>query len=250
MSSVRTSCLPPKPPPTRPATTRIWSSGRPKTRQSVRRTRNGHLAGRADLEPAVVVDRGDGGVGLQRRVLHPLGAVGLLVDEVRRGEAAATSAQFGVQLGHDVLLRPADACRGGVLVAVDRGAPGRMASCGVNTASSTWYSTLSARTPASAAATVRRRRRRPAARRTAPRRPAPGCRPGRRCRARAGPWRTAAPGASSWVKTATTPGIRRAPRLVDGQHPGVGVRRAQELQVQQPGQLLRRDVQGVAGLRR
>ena len=34
------------------------------------------------------------------------------------------------------------------------GAPGRIASCGVNTASSTWYSTFSARTPASAAATV------------------------------------------------------------------------------------------------
>ena len=41
MSSVRTSCLPPKPPPTRPVTTRIRSSFRPKTRPRVRRTRNG-----------------------------------------------------------------------------------------------------------------------------------------------------------------------------------------------------------------
>ena len=80
----------------------------------------GHLAGGADLEPAVVVDQGDGGVGLQGGVLHPLGAVGLLVDEIRGGEGRGDVAQFGVQLGHDVLFRPADAGRRGVLVAVDQ----------------------------------------------------------------------------------------------------------------------------------
>ena len=59
-------------------------------------------------------------MGLQRGVLHPLGAVGLFVDEVRGGEGRRDVAQLGVQLGHDVPFRPADAGRGGVLVPVDR----------------------------------------------------------------------------------------------------------------------------------
>ncbi len=41
MSSVSISCLPPKPPPTRPATTRTYSCGRSYSAHSARRVRNG-----------------------------------------------------------------------------------------------------------------------------------------------------------------------------------------------------------------
>ena len=79
-----------------------------------------HLAGGADLEPAVVVNGGDGGVRFQRGVLHALGPVGLFVDEIGLGKPGGNTAEFRMQLRHDVPFGPADACGGRVLFAVDR----------------------------------------------------------------------------------------------------------------------------------
>ncbi len=69
-------------------------------------------------------------VRFQRDVLHPLGPVRLLVDEVGRGESGGNVAEFGVDLGHDVVLRAGNPGRFRVLLPVDRGRPGQQASCG------------------------------------------------------------------------------------------------------------------------
>ena len=82
------------------------------------------LAGGADQQPPVTAEGGDGGMGFERRVLHPLGPVRVLVDEVRRGEPGRHIAELGMQFRHDVPLRPADAGRGCVLVPVEGGGAG------------------------------------------------------------------------------------------------------------------------------
>ena len=81
-SSVRTSCLPPKPPPTRPATTCTRSSVQPEHPAQGAPDQERNLAGGTDLEPAFGINGGDGRVGFKGHVLDALGPVGLFVDEV------------------------------------------------------------------------------------------------------------------------------------------------------------------------
>ena len=61
---------------------------------------------------------------------------------------------------------------------------------------------------------------------------------------RAARWRTAVRGASSWVSTAMHARHRQRGRGVDADDPGVGVRRAQQLHVQQAGRRRRRGCSG------
>ena len=185
-------------------------------------------------------------MGLQGGVLHPLGAVGLLVDEVRGGEGRRDVAQFGVQLGHDVLLRPADAGRRGVLVAVDqRGAGAHGVLRGED---GVQHLVLHLQ------------------------RPDAGFRRGHGVGDDGGDPLPDEPdhvvehpgvvrvvgvelvlGRGKQLRGRVLVGEDRLDagnpqrvRGVDGQHAGVGVRRAQEFHVQEPGQLVRGDVQGVA----
>ena len=57
-------------------------------------------------------------------VLHPLGLVRVFVDEVRGREAVSNAAQFGMDLGHHVVMRPGNTGCFPVLLTVNRRGPG------------------------------------------------------------------------------------------------------------------------------
>ncbi len=84
-----------------------------------------HLRGRPHDEPPVVVERRDGAVRLERRVLHAVGAVRGLVHDVGLREPALDVAELAVHLGDDVRLRPRDTRGGGVELGVHERGAGR-----------------------------------------------------------------------------------------------------------------------------
>ena len=69
---------------------------------------NGDCERGADVQPLVLVDPGDRAVRLQVRVLAAVRRVGPLVDDVRLGEASLDVADTAVDVDQDVALRVAD----------------------------------------------------------------------------------------------------------------------------------------------
>ena len=166
----------------------------------------------------------------------------------RLGKPGGHAAEFGVQLRHDVLLRPGDPCRAGVLVPVERG---RAVAGGVLRGEH-GRQLFVFHADGADASFGRGHRFGHDGGNPLPAEPHHGVQH---------------PGVVGVVGVELVLGAGKQQGgsvlmrqnghdarggqgrgLVDGQHPGVGVRRADQLQMEQPGQLLRRDVQRVAGL--
>ena len=189
-------------------------------------------------------------MGFQSHVLHPLGPVGVLVDEVRRGETGRHIAELGMQFRDNIPFRPADAGSGRVLVPVDGGGPGEHGALRGEDGLQELVVNLEGQH-----AGFRRRHGLgddggdPLSDEAHHVVEHPGVvrvvgvelvlRGGKQLR------RGVLVGEDRFD---SGNGQRR--RRVDGADPGVGVRGAQQLHVQQPGQFFGRDVQGVAGLSR
>ena len=93
MSSVSISCLPPKPPPTRAASTRTRLCVEAEEPAERVAGEERHLGAAADDEAAVVVEPAERAMGFQRGVLHAVGDVGGLVHRVGGGEAGLDVAE-------------------------------------------------------------------------------------------------------------------------------------------------------------
>ena len=89
--------------------------------RQIRRLRAG-----TDHEPAGLVEPADGAMGLQVRVLHPLGDVGPLVDNVGFRKAGVDIADMAVQFAGDVALRIVDARLRALVVDHWRAGPHRL----------------------------------------------------------------------------------------------------------------------------